>query len=56
MTATIMYPRMRWSPTSRRRLRVLKKYYKYDEATGKFTNFPTLTYLYNTGESSQGNR
>ena len=29
---------------------VLKKYYKYDEATGKFTNFPTLTYLYNTGE------
>lgn len=30
---------------------VLKKYYKYDEATGKFTNFPTLTYLYNTGEA-----
>lgn len=29
---------------------VLKKYYKYDEATGKFTNVPTLTYLYNTGE------
>ena len=29
---------------------ILKKYYKYDEATGKFTNVPTLTYLYNTGE------
>ena len=31
-------------------IEVLKKYYKYDEATGKFTNFPTLTYLYNTSE------
>lgn len=28
----------------------LKKYYTYDEATGKFTNVPTLTYLYNTSE------
>lgn len=28
----------------------LKKYYKYDEATKKFTNFPTMTYLYNTSE------
>ena len=28
----------------------LKKYYKFDEATGKFTNFPTLEYLYNTNE------
>ena len=28
----------------------LKKYYKYDEKTGAFTNFPTLTYLYNTSE------
>ena len=28
----------------------LKKYYAYDEATGMFTNFPTLTYLYNTSE------
>ena len=26
----------------------LKKYYNYDEKTGMFTNFPTLTYLYNT--------
>ena len=29
---------------------VLKKYYAYDEATGMFTDFPTLTYLYNTSE------
>ena len=29
---------------------ILKKYYKYDENTGMFTNFPTLTYLYNTSE------
>ena len=29
----------------------LKKYYDYDEAEGKFTNFPTMTYLYNTNEA-----
>ena len=29
----------------------LKKYYKYDEATKKFTNFPSLTYLYNTNDA-----
>ncbi|MBR5429264.1 MAG: peptide ABC transporter substrate-binding protein [Firmicutes bacterium] len=29
----------------------LKKYYTYDEASGKFTDFPTMTYLYNTSES-----
>ena len=29
---------------------VLKKYYEYDEATGQFSGFPTLTYLYNTSE------
>ena len=29
----------------------LKKYYDYDEATGKFTNFPKMTYLYNTDET-----
>ena len=28
----------------------LKKYYTYDETTGKFTDFPTMTYLYNTSE------
>ena len=32
-------------------IETLKKYYTFDEATQKFTNFPTLTYLYNTGES-----
>ena len=31
-------------------IETLKKYYNYDEATGKFTNFPALTYLYNTSE------
>ncbi len=29
----------------------LKKYYAYDETTGMFTNFPTLTYLYNTADN-----
>ena len=29
---------------------VLKKYYTYDEASGMFTNFPAMTYLYNTSE------
>ncbi|NCB33363.1 MAG: peptide ABC transporter substrate-binding protein [Erysipelotrichia bacterium] len=28
----------------------LKKYYTYDETAGKFTDFPTMTYLYNTSE------
>ncbi len=28
----------------------LKKYYAFDEATQMFTDFPTLTYLYNTSE------
>ncbi len=28
----------------------LKKYYNYDEASKKFTNFPAMTYLYNTNE------
>ena len=31
----------------------LKKYYTYDEATGKFTDFPKMTYLYNTSEAHQ---
>lgn len=31
----------------------LKKYYKYDEASKKFTNVPTLDYLYNVGSSHQ---
>ncbi len=28
----------------------LKKYYTYDEANKKFTNFPSITYLYNTND------
>ena len=31
-------------------IEVLKKYYTFDEASGKFTNFPSMTYLYNTSE------
>jgi oligopeptide transport system substrate-binding protein len=34
-------------------IETLKKYYNYDEATGKFTNFPEMTYLYNTNEAHQ---
>lgn len=30
---------------------ILSKYYHYDSRTGKFTDFPTITYLYNTSES-----
>lgn len=29
----------------------LKKYYKYDEATAKFTDVPALTYIYNTNDA-----
>lgn len=28
----------------------LKKYYTFDEASGQFTDFPVMTYLYNTSE------
>lgn len=34
-------------------LKILKKYYTFDETTGKFTNVPTLSYIYNTGEGHQ---
>ena len=30
---------------------ILSKYYDYDETTGQFTNFPTLTYLNNTSDA-----
>ncbi len=30
---------------------ILEKYYHYDASTGRFTDFPTITYLYNTSES-----
>ena len=29
----------------------LKKYYTFDEATGKFTDVPTLNYIYNTNDA-----
>ena len=29
---------------------VLKKYYNYDESSEKFTNVPTLEYIYNTND------
>lgn len=32
-------------------IEILKKYYTWDENEQKFTNFPTLTYLYNTSEA-----
>ncbi len=31
-------------------IEVLKKYYTYDEATAKFTDVPTLNYIYNTND------
>ena len=34
-------------------IEILKKYYEWDESAQKFTNFPTLTYLYNTSEGVQ---
>ncbi len=32
-------------------IETLKKYYDFDEASGKFTNFPSMTYLYNTSDA-----
>jgi oligopeptide transport system substrate-binding protein len=32
-------------------IETLKKYYSYDEKTKKFTNAPTITYLYNTSDA-----
>ena len=34
-------------------MKILKKYYTFDESTGKFTDVPTLTYIYNTSEAHQ---
>lgn len=31
-------------------IEILKKYYTYDESTKMFTDFPAITYLYNTSE------
>lgn len=32
-------------------IQILRKYYAYDETTGQFWNFPSLTYLYNNSDS-----
>ena len=32
-------------------IQILRKYYAYDEKTGRFLNFPSLTYLYNNSDS-----
>ena len=32
-------------------METLKKYYTYDEASGKITDFPAMVYLYNTNEA-----
>ncbi len=32
-------------------IETLRKYYTYDEASGQFSDVPTLTYLYNTSEA-----
>ena len=34
-----------------RAVQTLRKYYAYDEATGKFLNFPTVQYLYNNSDA-----
>jgi|GEM_PF-5303113 len=42
------------STNSVQAMEVLKTYYTYDAATGKFTDFPALTYLYNVEGDHQG--
>lgn len=34
-------------------IKILRKYYTFDEASGNFTNVPTLTYIYNTSDAHQ---
>lgn len=34
-----------------RGIEILKRYYTYDANTGKFLNFPTITYLYNNSDA-----
>jgi oligopeptide transport system substrate-binding protein len=34
-------------------IKTLKKYYTFDEVAGKFTDVPTLTYIYNTSDNHQ---
>ena len=39
------------TPNFEQAISVLKEYYDYDESTGQFTNFPSMSYLYNTNEA-----
>ena len=34
-------------------IKILRKYYNFDEALGRFTDAPTLTYIYNTSDVHQ---
>lgn len=34
-------------------IKTLRKYYNFDEESGKFTNVPTLTYIYNKNDNHQ---
>ncbi len=34
-------------------MKILKKYYAFDETSGQFTDVPTLTYIYNTSDAHQ---
>ena len=34
-------------------IKILKKYYTFDEKSGKFTDVPTITYIYNTNDNHQ---
>ena len=34
-------------------MKILKKYYSFDEATGMFTDVPVITYIYNTSDANQ---
>ena len=34
-------------------IKILKKYYTFDETTGKFTDVPVITYIYNTNDNHQ---
>ena len=34
-------------------IKILKKYYNFDETSGQFTDVPTLNYIYNTSDTNQ---
>ena len=49
MVTTMLHLRL-MKQTMQKQSKLLKKYYTFDEATGKLTNVPNLTYLYNTSD------